>query len=118
MSTVDLDRVNAEHMPMGICPAPEVFQKAMTQHLEDIDGCAVIHDDIAVWGKTIEEHDRRLQAACERLQNVGLGLNIDKCVFWQSEMLYMGDLITNDGVKPDPEKVQAILGLAGYANTT
>ena len=104
-------RYRYTRLPMGICSAPEVFQKAMTQHLEDIDGCAVIHDDIAVWGKTIEEHDRRLQVACERLQNVGLGLNIDKCVFRQSEMPYMGDLITSDGVKPDPEKVQAIMDM-------
>ena len=89
-----------------------------TQHLEDINGCTLIHDDIAVWVRTIYEHDCQLKAACEHLQNMGLGLNIDKCVFRQSEMPYIGDLITYDGVKHDPEKVQAIMDMPTLRNVT
>ena len=88
---------------MGLCSAPEVFQKVMSQHLEDLEGCEVIHDDIAVWGDTVEEHDRRLEAVLQRLGDIGLGLNFSKCLFRMMRMPYMGDLVTRDGVKPDPE---------------
>ena len=47
-------RYHYTRRPMGICSAPEVFQKTMTQCLEDLEGCEVIHDDIAVWGNTLQ----------------------------------------------------------------
>ena len=91
---------------MGICSAPEVFQKAMSQHLEDLEGCAVTHDDIVVWAETEEKHDARLDAALRRLEDIGLGLNYEKCLFKMTQMPYMEDF-TREGAKPDPEKVQA-----------
>ena len=73
-------RYRYTRLPMGTCSVLEVFQKAATQHLEDLDGCAVMHDDIAVRGITIEEHDHQLEAVCERMQSAGLSFNIDKFI--------------------------------------
>jgi hypothetical protein len=50
-------------LPFGINSASEVFQRRMTQALDDIEGVAVIVDDILVWGTTVEEHNRTLQNA-------------------------------------------------------
>ena len=74
-------RYRYNRLPMGICSAPEVFQKAMSQHLEDLEGFAVIHDDIVVWAETEEEQDARLDATLRRLEDIGLGLNYEKCLF-------------------------------------
>ena len=95
-------------LPMGICSAPEVFHKTVYQCLEDLDGVCVYMDDIIVWGSTIEQHDERLEKAVKKLVQTGLRLNKDKCYFRQPELPYLGEVVTAQGVKPDPAKVQAI----------
>ena len=66
-------------------------------------------DDSIVWGATGEEHDERLLKTLSRLEEVGLRLNADKCCFKQQELEYLGEFVTQHGVKADPRKVQAIL---------
>ena len=53
-------------LPFGINSAPEVFQWRMTQALDNIEGVAVIVDNILVWGTTVEEHNRRLQSTLQQ----------------------------------------------------
>ncbi|KAK2143360.1 hypothetical protein NP493_4554g00000 [Ridgeia piscesae] len=105
-------------LPMGICSAPEVFHKTMHQFLEDFEGVSVYMDDIIVWGSTEAEHDERLEKTLERLTQVGLVLNVDKCYFRQAELPYLGEVVTQDGVKPDPEKVQAVTDMPTPTNAT
>ena len=95
-------------LPMGICSAPEVFHKNVYQHLGNLKGVAVYLDDIIVWGKTEKEHDEILHSALERLAHIGLHLNVKKCMFKQRQINYLGELITENGVYPDSEKVKAI----------
>ena len=73
-------------LPMGICSAPKVSQKAISQHLEDLEGCVVIHDDIVVRAETEEEHDARLDAALRHLEDIALGLNYEKCLFKMTQV--------------------------------
>ncbi|CAB4027043.1 Hypothetical predicted protein [Paramuricea clavata] len=80
----------------------------MTQALDDIEGVAVIVDDILVWGTTVEEHNRRLQNPLQRARELNLKLNKEKSKIQTSELSYIGHLLTRDGVKPDPQKVNAI----------
>jgi hypoxanthine-guanine phosphoribosyltransferase len=80
----------------------------MTQALDNIKGVAVIVDDILVLGTTVEEHNRRLQNALQRACELNLKLNKEKSKIQTSELSYVGDLLTCDGVKPDPQKVTAI----------
>ena len=105
-------------LPMGICSAPEVFHKTVHQFLEDGEGVSVYMDDIIVWGSTVEEHDEHLTETLQKLSEVGLVLNLDKCVFRQTELSYLGEVITSDGVKPDPNKVQAIRDMPTPTNVT
>ena len=95
-------------LPMGITSAPEVFHKTMVQHLDDIEGVRVYIDDIIVWGTSQEEHDRRLKKVLCRLKEINLKLNISKCEFSKPCLKYLGEIITSTGVKPDPEKLEAI----------
>ena len=91
---------------MGICSAPEVFHKTVHQFLEECEGTSVYMDDVIIWGSTVEEHDQNLTKTLQKLYEVGLVLNIDKCVFRQAELSYLGEVITINGLKPDPEKVR------------
>ena len=49
---------------------------------------------------------------------MGLGLNMEKCVFQQPELSYIGEVVTRDGVKHDPEKIQAIIDMSTPTNAT
>lgn len=96
-------------MPFGIKSAQEGFQKRIVQHFDNIDGVEVDIDDILIWGRNEEEHNRRLRAVLQRCQEINLTLNKDKCLFNQSEIQYIGHVISKNGVRPDPTKIEAIL---------
>ena len=71
----------------------------------------VIVDDILVWGSTVEEHDARLERVLGQTQKRNLKLNKDKSQIRLKEIIYVGHILSQDGIKPDPRKVQAIMKL-------
>ncbi|CAB4041011.1 Hypothetical predicted protein, partial [Paramuricea clavata] len=94
--------------PFGISSGSEKFQKCMCQILEGLYGVECNIDDVLVHGATQEEHDRRLEAVLQRLGNANVTLNAEKCVFNVSSVKFLGQIVGADGIKPDPEKIQAI----------
>jgi len=89
----------------------------------------VYMDDIVIYATSLEEHERKYNLLMERLRNANLKLQPDKCEFLKTEVTYLGHVISKDGVKPDPKKLEAVkqfprpkspknikqfLGLAGY----
>lgn len=94
-------------MPFGINSASEVFQRAMEQIFAGFP-CAIIVDDIIVGGKGEKEHDENLKKVLNRARQVNLKLNPQKCKFKLREVSYVGHLFTEQGLKPDPAKIQAI----------
>jgi len=83
-----------------------------------LQGTLCMIDDILIAGKTQEEHDKRLQAAIERIQQAGITLNKEKCEFSKSKVTYLGQVISASGIKPDPDKVRAILEMKEPKNTS
>ncbi|GFV44691.1 retrovirus-related Pol polyprotein from transposon 17.6 [Trichonephila clavipes] len=71
--------------------------------------CFVYLDDILCYSENAEEHRSHLRTIFQRLSSYGLKLNISKCVFGVAELIFLGHLITPDGIKPLPDKVQAVL---------
>jgi hypothetical protein len=104
-------------LPFGICSAPEEFQQRLLNALEGLDGIICIADDILVYGEgnTKEEaeidHDRRLVALMERCHSKNIKLNPEKLRFKLSEVKFMGHIITDSGMKPDPDKIDAIVNM-------
>ena len=92
----------------------EIFQKHLTHALENLPGVLCIADDILIYGtgETDEEatanHYRSLQDLLQRCKDRGIVLNPDKMKLRMSEVNFMGHLLTNKGLKPDPAKVEAI----------
>ncbi|XP_062574225.1 uncharacterized protein K02A2.6-like [Saccostrea cucullata] len=101
-------RYRFTRMPFGIKSAPEVFQRAISEMIQDLDGTEAIIDDIIVWGTTEAEHDRRLKALLDRARQHNLKLSVDKSEIRRSELTYVGHRFTDSGLKTDPEKVRAV----------
>ena len=101
-------RYRFNRLPFGIKSAPEVFTRTVRQLFENLEGVEVVVDDILVWGSTLQEHDKRLEEVLKQVRRSNLKLNKDKCKFRQSEVTYLGHLLTSKGMKPDPSKVNAV----------
>jgi hypothetical protein len=95
-------------MPYGLASASEVFHRRMVECLRDLEGVEVFIDDIAVWGKTKKDHDDRLSRVLDRCRASGIHLNRKKCRICVKEATYLGHVLSADGLKVDPEKIQAI----------
>ena len=65
----------------------------MTEAFEDIQGAQIIHDDISVTGKTVEEHDDRLRKVLQCAKENGIKFSKKKMKFRITEVKYIGDEI-------------------------
>ena len=112
-----LGRYRWLRLPFGISSAPEEFQSRLLSALDGLDGIICIADDILVFGEgnTSEQaeidHDRRLVALMERCTEKQIKLNPEKFRFKVREVKFMGHVISDKGMKPDPEKVEAVTHL-------
>lgn len=101
-------------MPMGISPAPEVFQRKLTQALDGLPGLYIIADDVLITGQgetheaAEQDHDVKLKLFLERCRQKNIKLNPDKFKLRQSECTYIGHRLTANGLRVDPDKVRAI----------
>ena len=105
-------------LPFGIACAAEIFQREMSRILEGVEGVHAYQDDIIIFGKTQEQHDRRLEAVLRKLSSAGLKLNKAKCDINKSELKFLGHVISKSGVSPDPAKVEAIIQMKPPSNIT
>jgi hypothetical protein len=118
-------------MPFGLCNAPATFQRLMDLVLAGLQWshCLIYIDDVVILGRSFEEHLQHLQQVFDRLQQAGLKLKPRKCHFLQRKVNYLGHVVSNKGIAPDPAKIEKIaswpipnspkevqqfLGLAGY----
>ena len=97
-------------LPMGLKTSPSSFSRMITLAMSGLtyDKCFVYLDDIIVFGKNLDDHNRNLQVVFSRLREVNLKLNPLKCEFLKKEILYLGHLVTSEGILPDPDKVKAV----------
>uniref|UniRef100_A0A674NI52 Gypsy retrotransposon integrase-like protein 1 n=1 Tax=Takifugu rubripes TaxID=31033 RepID=A0A674NI52_TAKRU len=95
-------------LPFGIISAQDEFQRRVDETYEDLQGVTAIVDDILIFAKTKEEHDKNLHAMLQRSRERGVKLNPEKSTICATEVSYFGHIITKDGIKPDPAKVRAV----------
>jgi hypothetical protein len=70
----------------------------------------VFIDDILVYFKTKEEHAEPLCIVLGHLREHQLYAKFSKCEFWLDEILFLGHVLSAEGVAVDPGKVRDILG--------
>ena len=95
-------------LPFGISSAPEHFQKQMNNILRGMEGVLCHMDDILIFGNTQEEHDTRLHKVLQKLQSQGVTLNRQKCEFSRRRLTFLGHIIDEKGISPDPQKTNAV----------
>ena len=101
-------RYRFKRLPFGISSAPEVYHKTIHMLFEHVPGTDTSMDDIVVWGSTMDEHNERVEKVLQIAHSNNLKLNRDKCLFGVTELTFLGDVLSADGLKPDPKKQEAI----------
>ncbi|XP_040216142.1 uncharacterized mitochondrial protein AtMg00860-like [Rana temporaria] len=75
-------------------------------------------DDIIVFGRTLEDHEQRLEKVLKRLHEEGLKLSREKCQFYQPSVHYLGHIVSAEGISTDPEKLEAVTSWPRPTNVT
>lgn len=92
----------------GIVIAPELFQRIMEQILSRCKRTVNFIDDILVFGATEQEHDEELKLVLSVLNEHGILLNQEKCLFKVSSLDFLGHTVSSDGIKPSVSKIEAL----------
>jgi hypothetical protein len=100
-------------MPFGLMNAGATFQRAMDiAFIGEKDKFVVIYlDDITVFSRSDKEHFHHLKKVFLKCRRFGLSLNPKKSLFAMEEAKLLGHIVSTDGVKIDPSRVEAIQAL-------
>ena len=118
-------------MPFGLTNAPAAFMDLMHKVFRPyLDQFVIVFiDDILIYSRTPEEHERHLTIVLQTLREHKLYAKMSKCKFWMKEVKFLGHVVSEQGVVVDPAKIKAVmkweppknvtdvcsfLGLAGY----
>ena len=118
-------------MPFGLTNAPAAFMDLMNRVFRPyVDQFVVVFiDNILVYSKDRESHDTHLQVVLENLRKEQLYAKLSKCEFWMDEVSFLGHIVSKEGIRVDPKKIEVVvewkpprnvievrsfLGLAGY----
>ncbi|XP_056135399.1 uncharacterized protein K02A2.6-like, partial [Lampris incognitus] len=105
-------------LPFGIASAPALFQKAMDQVLVGLPFTHCYLDDILVSGPDEEIHLKALDDVLTRLEEYGLHVKKDKCMFFQESVEYLGHIIDAAGLHKSPEKERAVVEAPAPTNVS
>jgi len=97
-------------MPFGLSNAPSSFQNLINDVLRPYldDFVTAYIDDILIFSETLKEHKQHVRLVLGKLMEAGLHLDINKCEFHATEVKYLGLIISDKGIKMDPEKITAV----------
>lgn len=98
-------------LPFGISSAPEIFHAIMMAHFGDIPNVIIYTDDILIYAKNKEDHDRALMAVMEKAKSLGIKFNENKTILYQKSIKFFGHVFDKDGQRVDEAKVSAIVNL-------
>lgn len=92
----------------GIACAPEKFQKIMEMILAGCEGCLNYMDDIIIYGESREQLKIRVNKVLKRLIDYDVLLNDSKCIFEATELDFLGHTLSENGITPTHNKIEAV----------
>lgn len=81
-------------MQFGLRNAAQTFQRDIHEVLHDLDFCFPYLDDILIASNTYEQHEEHLKQIFARLEKFGLTINLDKRVFGEKQVKFLGHLVS------------------------
>ena len=105
----DIGRYQFKRLPMGSKVASDIFQRMLDSVYIGLPGVTGIADDMVIFGRNEEEHDRNLILFLETTRKNGLVLNKRKLQFKKEEVSFFGHRWNSTGISPDPKKTESIL---------
>ena len=96
-------------LPFGLTNAPAAFQREMKAVFDHLNYVLVYLDDILIFSRSHEEHERHLAEVLGLLRKHRLFAKLSKCSFFGREVKFLGHIVSGDGIRADPDKVAAIL---------
>ena len=114
--TTPFGRYRWLRMPFGLNVSSEIFQKRLHQALDGLKGVHCNADDVIVHDVNDTEHDKNLENLLIRAEQHGIRFNRAKCRIGLSELKFNGNIISSEGLKVDPEKVEAVLKMTKPEN--
>ena len=91
----------------------------MDLHFDGINETTnIIADDVMIHGESDSQHDKHLIQVLNKCHEIGLKLNPDKCIFGESSVPFYGNVISDQGLKPDPKKVDVIVNMPAPKDKT
>lgn len=106
-------------MPFGLKTAPATFQRLMNTILKEYINkiCLVYLDDIIIFSTSLQEHTQSLKLIFNRLEEANLKIQLDKSEFFKRETEFLGHIVTQNGIKPNPKKIECVINFP-LPNTT
>ena len=98
-------------MPFGLNNAPGTFQRLMNWVLKDFIGIfvAVYLDDVIIYTKgALELHMDHIQQVFQAFREANLSIKLKKCQFCYPSLAFLGHIVGQGGIQPDPEKIKKI----------
>lgn len=93
----------------GVASAPAIFQAKMDEILKDLDKVKCYFDDILIGGTNIDECMRNLNEVLQRFEKYNVRVNKSKCKILQKQIEYVGHVVSDGKIKPNPKKLEAVL---------
>lgn len=108
--TTSKNQYQMTRLPMGLKTSPSAFSRMITVAMSGLnyEQCLVYLDDLCVFGRNLDNHNKNLIDVFTRLRKSNLKLNPAKCKFLQKEILYLGHIVSENGLAPDPEKTKSL----------
>ena len=103
-------RYRYKRLPFRAMPAGDMFQSKIDKIFNDMPNVFGIADDILVKGynKDGTDHDEAVYKVLKWCQDVNLKLNKAKCHFRCMSVPFFGEVVSRQGVQPNPQKVRAL----------
>ena len=94
-------------MPFGLTNAPAAFMALMNRVFQPyLDQFVIVFiDDILMYSGSKEEHGNHLRLVLQTLRDKQLYAKLSKCEFWLNQVIFLGHVISKQGIEVDPKKV-------------